>query len=368
MADHLSSKLDGAAHAQLNDFMNWFVEVFGGFFRAVSDCWSGRSRAFRRCCTGCHGRWSLWSAAMAAHAASGWRLAAFTVLRMILHGGGRLLARKHELSFTGGHFRPRRRSSRLCHRCLGLFLDPCRTGHHADASTCCRPYRPSPICCPILLLFGFGTVVGLIASVLYAFPPMVRNTILGLRRVPAEVIESGLMSGATQRQLFWLVQVPTALRQILLGVNQTTMASLSMVIIASIIGGTADIGWEVLSTMRKAQFGESVLAGIVIALIAMVMDRITAGLATRDSAELSADVGFAERYRYWLIAPDRSIVLILAAQVIPVLKDYPESWEYYPADGMNEALNYVILNYREVHRIHQDVLVLLHHAADPCRA
>ena len=123
---------------------------------------------------------------------------------------------------------------------------------------------------PILMLFGFGTVVGLIASVLYSFPPMVRNTIVGLRAVSSEVIESGLMAGATPSQLFWQVRVPSAWRQLLLGVNQATMASLSMVIIASIIGGTADIGWEVLTAIRKAQFGESLLAGLVIALMAMV--------------------------------------------------------------------------------------------------
>ena len=78
--------------------------------------------------------------------------------------------------------------------------------------------------------------------------------------------------------------MPAARAQMLLGVNQTTMASLSMVIIASIIGGTNDIGWEVLSTIRKAQFGESLLVGFVIALIAMVLDRITYGFATKDRA------------------------------------------------------------------------------------
>ncbi len=136
---------------------------------------------------------------------------------------------------------------------------------------------------PILLLFGFGPVVGLIASILFAFAPMVRNTLVGLQQVDPQVIESGLMSGATSSQLFFLVRLPSALKQILLGVNQTTMASLSMVIIASIIGGTADIGWEVLSTMRKAQFGESLVAGLVIVLLAMMLDRITAGLAQRKS-------------------------------------------------------------------------------------
>ena len=105
---------------------------------------------------------------------------------------------------------------------------------------------------PILILFGFGTTVGLVASVLYAFPPMVRNTILGLKGVNSAVIEAGLMSGATASQLFWKVRLPSAQAQMLLGVNQTTMAALSMVIIAAIIGGTSDIGWKVLSTMRKA--------------------------------------------------------------------------------------------------------------------
>jgi len=91
---------------------------------------------------------------------------------------------------------------------------------------------------PVLILFGFGTTVGLVSSILYAFPPMVRNTILGLRAVPGEIVEAGLISGATPRQLFWKVKMPAARAQMLLGVNQTTMASLSMVIIAAIIGGT----------------------------------------------------------------------------------------------------------------------------------
>lgn len=134
---------------------------------------------------------------------------------------------------------------------------------------------------PILLLFGFGTVLGLIASVVYSFPPMVRNTIVGLQRVSDEIIESGIMAGATPRQLFWQVRLPASSRQLILGANQTTMASFSMVIIASIIGGTADIGWTVLYYIRKAEVGESLLVGIVIALMAIIMDRITSSMSSR---------------------------------------------------------------------------------------
>jgi glycine betaine/proline transport system permease protein len=199
---------------------------------------------------------------------------------------------------------------------------------------------------PILMLFGFGTVVGLIASVMYSFPPMVRNTIVGLRGVSPEVIESGLMSGATQRQLFWQVRVPSSMRQILLGVNQATMASLSMVIIASIIGGTEDIGWEVLTQIRKAQFGESLLAGLVIALMAMVIDRITAGLATRSDNYETGEKTFIQRYRLWIIAAIGSIVFGLIAQIAAPLNDWPRAWEIDPSDAMNSSLTYLIVNFR----------------------
>ena len=92
------------------------------------------------------------------------------------------------------------------------------------------------------------------------------------------------MSGCTPRQGFWLVEVPTAMPQMLVGLNQSTMAAFSIIIIASIIGGFEDIGWEVLSSMRKAAFGQSLLSGLVIALMAMVMDRITLGFAGRGGA------------------------------------------------------------------------------------
>jgi len=193
---------------------------------------------------------------------------------------------------------------------------------------------------PILLLFGFGTTVGLVASILFAFPPMVRNTIIGLRGVPDEVIESGLMIGATPSQLFRSVRVPTAQRQILLGVNQTTMASLSMVIIASIIGGTNDIGWKVLSTIRKAQFGESLLAGIVIALMAMILDRITWGFAVR-----SNETGTPSKTG-WKICGVLFVAALVLAYLVPALRDWPEAWIINPAPTINAGLEWVFVEFR----------------------
>ena len=132
---------------------------------------------------------------------------------------------------------------------------------------------------PLLLLFGFGPVVGLIASAIYAAPPMARNVILGLERVEPEIKEAAVMSGGTRLQQLFLVEIPSASQQIMVGVNQCLMAALSMVIIAAVIGGFNDIGWEVLLTMRKAQFGDAFLAGLVIVVFAIVIDRMSGALA-----------------------------------------------------------------------------------------
>lgn len=133
---------------------------------------------------------------------------------------------------------------------------------------------------PILLLFGFGPVVGLIASAIYAAPPMARNVMLGLERVNPEIKEAAIMSGGTRAQQLFQVEIPAAMTQIMVGVNQCLMAALSMVIIAAVIGGFDDIGWEVLLTMRKAQFGQALLAGLVIVVFAIVIDRMSGVLAT----------------------------------------------------------------------------------------
>jgi glycine betaine/proline transport system permease protein len=180
---------------------------------------------------------------------------------------------------------------------------------------------------PLLLLFGFGPVVGLIASAIYATPPIVRNTMLGLDRVPAEISESGLMSGCTRRQQFWHVEVPTALPQILVGFNQTTMAALSMVIVAAIIGGFEDIGWEVLSSMRKAEFGQSILSGLVIALLAILIDRMTIGFAReRPTGPTSAMA--------WMTGRRLAMFLLLAAGLAIAIRLFWPDETLLPSTGL----------------------------------
>ena len=186
---------------------------------------------------------------------------------------------------------------------------------------------------PLLLLFGFGPVVGLIASAIYAVPPMVRNTMLGLDLVAPAVKEAGTMSGCTPRQRFWHVEVPAAMPQLLVGLNQTTNAVLSMVIVAAIIGGFEDIGWEVLSSMRKAEFGQSLLSGLVIALLAILIDRTTLGFARGDGRGQQA--GGSRRLLLWLAgALVLGALLRLVAGAIPVPDASARLW----VSGLNQAL------------------------------
>ncbi|MEP0963834.1 MAG: ABC transporter permease subunit [Roseobacter sp.] len=196
---------------------------------------------------------------------------------------------------------------------------------------------------PILLLFGFGPVVGLIASVIFSVPPMVRNTILGFQQISPAVMESGAMSGCSKLQRFAWVELPSALPQMLLGVNQTTMAALSMVIIAAIIGGFEDIGWEVLSGMRKAQFGQSLLSGIVIVLLAVLLDRITGAYAKRQLPTASHQ-GLPMRY-FLILLFGILIVSNAVALIHPAFSVWPEALKFFPATAINQATEHFIITY-----------------------
>jgi len=327
----------------LNSAMNWLIDSYGAWFRAFSDTLAVLMRWVREAIHSLPWSVAVALVTVAAYALSGWRLAAFAfgaMFYMVMIGFWTQAMNSLALVVLSV---PMAVAIGFAIGALGFASE------RAD-----RAIRPAmdlmqtvpafAYLLPILLLFGFGPVVGLIASLLYAVPPMVRNTTLGLRSVDVETVEAGLMAGATRSQLFWRVRVPCAKRQILLGVNQTTMAAFSMVIIASIIGGTADIGWEVLNAIRRALFGESLLLGLVIALMAMVMDRLTAQIANRDTT-ITQNEGFATRYRYWLFALIIALVLAALAQVLPFLSEYPREWRYYPAAQLNAAVTYIVTEF-----------------------
>jgi len=117
-------------------------------------------------------------------------------------------------------------------------------------------------------------VPGIIASVLYALPPMIRLTELGIRQVAPTALEAAEAFGSTSSQKLFKVELPLALPSIMLGVNQTVMMVLSMVIIAGLVGGGA-LGFEAINGLAKSQLGRGIEAGLAILLLAMVLDRLT---------------------------------------------------------------------------------------------
>ncbi len=133
---------------------------------------------------------------------------------------------------------------------------------------------------PAVLFFGMGPVPGVVATIIFAMPPVVRLTNLGIRQVPTEVIEAGKSFGSTKRQMLFEIQLPLALPTIMTGVNQTIMLSLSMVVISSMIGAEG-LGLQVLNGITQLKIGEGFEAGLAVVILAMVLDRVTQALSTR---------------------------------------------------------------------------------------
>ena len=136
---------------------------------------------------------------------------------------------------------------------------------------------------PVVMLFGLGKIPAIIATVIYAVPPLIRLTDLGIRLVDKEVLEASRSFGANSWQQLFGVQLPLALPNIMAGLNQTTMMALSMVVIASMIGARG-LGYEVLLGINRLEVGRGLLAGIGIVILAVIFDRITQAYGKRIQA------------------------------------------------------------------------------------
>jgi glycine betaine/proline transport system permease protein len=130
---------------------------------------------------------------------------------------------------------------------------------------------------PVVMLFSIGTVAGVIATIVFAMPPIIRLTNLGIRQVQSDVVEAAKSFGATPNQILWKVQFPLALPTIMAGLNQTIMMSLSMVVIAALIGA-GGLGVPVFEGLNSLRVGLAFIGGLAIVLLAMVLDRITQSL------------------------------------------------------------------------------------------
>jgi len=133
---------------------------------------------------------------------------------------------------------------------------------------------------PALMFFGMGKVPAMFATIIYAVPPVIRLTNVGIRTVDIEAVEAAKAFGATKRQILFDVQLPLAKPSIMVGINQTTMMALAMVVIGSMIGARG-LGMEVLLAIGRIEVGRGFEAGISIVFLAVIIDRITHSLSVK---------------------------------------------------------------------------------------
>lgn len=177
---------------------------------------------------------------------------------------------------------------------------------------------------PVVVFFGIGDHAGAISTVIFATPPMIRLTILGLKKVSPEVLEAGMMSGCNARQLMFRVLIPSARHDILIGVNQVIMQCLAMAVIASFIGAKG-LGYELLVSLNTLKIGHALELGVSIVLIAVVLDRLSLAWANKQIDYL-ADRPFHVRHRHSLaflgILIVTSVIAYLASAVFPDKANY----------------------------------------------
>ncbi|MFJ9126156.1 ABC transporter permease [Streptomyces sp. NPDC102340] len=187
---------------------------------------------------------------------------------------------------------------------------------------------------PVVLVFGMGVPAAVLATVVYAAPPMARLTALGLRSVDGGVMEAVTSLGATARQRLLSARLPLARKELLLGLNQTIMMALSMAVIASVIGA-GGLGDRVYQALASVDVGAALAAGIPIVLLAVVLDRVTAAAGARMGSHDSAPAPWK-----WGVVALGTVVVALASRFMDRL-DWPDSWVVTIATPVNDAVDWM---------------------------
>ncbi|MET7690120.1 ABC transporter permease subunit [Streptomyces sp. NPDC005483] len=186
---------------------------------------------------------------------------------------------------------------------------------------------------PVVLVFGMGVPAAVLATVVYAAPPMARLTALGLQGADKEVLEAVESLGTTARQRLLTARIPLARKELLLGLNQTIMMALSMAVIASVIGA-AGLGDRVYQALASVDVGAALAAGIPIVLLAVVLDRVTgAAGAAADGADRPGRAG-------WAYALAGTVVVAVAGRLLGRV-DWPDAWTLNIAEPVNRAVDWM---------------------------
>tara|TARA_Y100000590_G_scaffold469431_1_gene656947 strand:- start:184 stop:2172 length:1989 start_codon:yes stop_codon:yes gene_type:complete len=197
---------------------------------------------------------------------------------------------------------------------------------------------------PILVMFGFGPVAALIATIIYAMPPMVRTSLLALKSVDPQIKESGIMSGCTKRQLLWQVLIPVSKPTLMIGVNQVIMLSLNMVIIASMIGA-GGLGYDVLTSLRRLNIGAGIETGVAIVVLAIALDRLSQAFVNIQSERKKENISFISKNIRIIFLFSFIIIIYFLSNYFSFIKNFPESLVINTSDFWENLIQYININY-----------------------
>jgi glycine betaine/proline transport system permease protein len=223
---------------------------------------------------------------------------------------------------------------------------------------------------PLVLLFSIGTTTALIATTIFALPPAIRLTSLGIQMVPESSLEVGHAYGADSRQVLRKIQLPLAKPSIMLGVNQTIMMALGMVVIAASVG-FGGLGREVYTALQTRNVGKALAAGVAIVLLAIVLDRVTHTWSIRDRLR-RGDRGVVvagrriSRRTAAALALGLVIVAVVVTRQILLQQDFPEGWTVSIDETVNDAVSWLTRTIGGVTGSLSDWLVL--YALNPLRS
>ena len=200
----------------------------------------------------------------------------------------------------------------------------------------------------------------MIATMIYATPPMVRVTILALRQVPAETVELGTMVGCTRRQMTWKVMIPSAMPTLMVGVNQVIMLSLNMVIIASMIGA-GGLGFDVLASLRSLDIGGGIESGVAIVVLAIALDRLSQAVAERTHGtrvKSTGDENLIRKYPYTVFCVAIALVTGALGFAWGEIQNYPEAWTVTSGTMWSDLVRYINVNFFDELEAFKTVLLL----------
>lgn len=173
---------------------------------------------------------------------------------------------------------------------------------------------------PVVVFIGVGAKAGAIVTIIFSVPPMIRMTMLGLQKVPSEVVEAGHMAGATRWQLLRHVRLPTARTELLVGVNQVIMQCLAMVVLASFIG-MPGLGQKLLQLLQALKIGRSIEIGITIVLLAIMLDRCSKAWAVKQPVHLEKGTSWLMRHKLLVIWAALVAMFWALSLVFPILHE-----------------------------------------------